>query len=223
MNEKPTTPEKRPKASLLSLKYWAIDSIKITGAIPTLLWLRPKWVYENENAKKKLRGPGLVIANHSTFYDPVYITVAMWYRRNRFIIKQEIYDSKAHWILKQGRCIPIDPQNASLDVIKEVTAALKSGEVVDMFPEGHVTHSSSDLEQFKSGVVLMALRGKAPILPVYIRNKRSRFDRILFAVGEPVDIVKEYGNMPTFSQIEEIAEKLFHKMQRLEKLAEEYQ
>ena len=222
MNEKETTQNKRTRAPLFSFKYWAMDSIRITGAIPALVWLRPKWIYENKKAKKKIRGPALVIANHSTFYDPIYITLAMWYRRNRFIVKKEIYDSKAQWILKAGRCIPIDPQNASLDAIKAVTAALKNGEIIDMFPEGHVTHTNTDLEQFKSGVVLMAVRGKAPILPVYIRDKRSSFDRMLFAVGEPIDIAEEYGSMPTFSQIEEISEKLFQKMQQLEKLAENY-
>lgn len=222
MNEKEKTQQKRPKAPLFSFKYLATDFLRVTGALPLIIWLRPKWIYENENAKKKLHGPGLVIANHSTFYDPVYISLAMWYRRNRFIIKQEIYDSKAHALFQAGRCIPIDPQNASLDAIKAATAALKQGEVIDMFPEGHVTHTTTDLEQFKSGVVLMALRGKAPILPIYIRNKRSASDRMVFAVGEPVDIVKAYGNMPTFAQIEEFSDTLFRKMQQLEKLAEKY-
>lgn len=222
MNEKEKTQPKRPKAPLFSLKYLPTDFLRITGALPLIVWLRPKWIYENEKAKKKISGSAVVIANHSTFYDPVYISLAMWYRRNRFLIKQEIYDSKAHSLFKAGRCIPIDPQNASLDAIKAATAALKQGEVIVMFPEGHVTHTNDSLEQFKSGVALMALRGKAPILPIYIRNKRSAFDRMLFAVGEPVDIVSEYGNMPTFAQIEEAADKLFRKMQQLEKLAEEY-
>lgn len=223
MNEEQKTPEKRPKAPLFSLKYLPMDSIRVTGALPGLVWLRPKWIYENENAKKKIRGPALVIANHSTFYDPIYISLAMWYRRNRFIVKKEIYDSKAQWILKAGRCIPVDPQNASLDTIKAVTAALKDGEIIDMFPEGHVTHTNTDLEQFKSGAVLMAIRGKAPILPIFIRDKRSAWDRMLFVVGEPIDVVGTYGAMPTFSQIEEIAEALYRKMQQLEKLAENYQ
>ena len=151
MNEKQKTPEQRPKAPLFSLKYLPMDSIRVTGALPGLVWLRPKWIYENENAKKKIRGPALVIANHSTFYDPIYISIAMWYRRNRFIVTKEIYDSKAQWVLKAGRCIPVDPQNASLDTIKAVTAALKDGEIIDMFPEGHVTHTNTDLEQFKIG------------------------------------------------------------------------
>ncbi|MBQ6153272.1 MAG: 1-acyl-sn-glycerol-3-phosphate acyltransferase [Ruminococcus sp.] len=223
MNEKEKTQPKPPKAPLFSFKYFPTDFLRVTGALPLIVWLRPRWIYENENAKKKIRGPALVIANHSTFYDPVYISLAMWYRRNRFIIKKEIYDSKAHPLFKAGRCIPIDPENASLDAVKAATAALKQGEVIDMFPEGHVTHTKTDIEQFKSGVVLMALRGKAPILPIYIRNMRSAFDRILFAVGEPIDLIKEYGCMPTFAQIEEVSDKLFRKMQQLEKLAEEYQ
>lgn len=222
MKENKAKTNHKPKAPLFSLKYFPMDFIRVTGAIPWLLWLRPKWIYESEKAKKKIHGPALVIANHSTFYDPIYLGVAMWYRRNRFIIKKEIYDSKAKALLKAGRCIPIDPKNASLDAVKAVTAALKAGEIIDMFPEGHVTHTNSAIEQFKSGAVLMALRGKAPVLPIYIRVKRKASDRIVFAVGEAIDIIEKYGAMPTFAQIEEIAEELFCKMQQLEQLAEKY-
>ena len=221
MTEKAKT--KKPKAPLLSFKYLATDFIRVTGVLPGLVWLRPKYVYENENAKKKVKGAAIAIANHSTFYDPVYISFALWYRRHRFVVKKEIYDSKAHTLLKWGRCIPIDPENAGLDSVKAVTAALKEGELVTMFPEGQVSHSQTQFNQFKSGVVLMAFKGKAPIVPIYIRDKRSFFDRMLFVFGEPIDIEKECGTMPTFSRLDEISQKLYHKEQQLEKIAEKYQ
>ena len=171
MTEKAKT--KKPKAPLLSFKYLPTDFIRVTGVLPGLLWLRPKYVYENENAKKKIKGAAIAIANHSTFYDPVYISFALWYRRHRFVVKKEIYDSKAHTLLKWGRCIPIDPENAGLDSVKAVTAALKEGELVTMFPEGQVSHSQTDFKQFKSGVVLMAFKGKAPIVPIFITMEDS--------------------------------------------------
>ncbi len=218
MTEK--TENHKPRAPLFSFKYFPMDFIRVTGVLPGLLWLRPKRIYENENAKKKISGPALAIGNHSTFYDPIYMCFALWYRRHRFVVKKEIFESKANTLMKLGRCIPIDPSNAGLDSIKEITAALKQGELVTLFPEGQVTHNQTEIQQFKSGVVLMAVRGKAPIVPVYIQDNRSFFDRMLFVFGEPIDIEKEYGAMPTFSQIDEISQRLFLKEQQLEQLAE---
>ena len=39
-------------------KYFFYDFVKITAAIPGLLWFRPKRIYVNEKAKKKIEEAG---------------------------------------------------------------------------------------------------------------------------------------------------------------------
>ena len=41
--------KEQKKAKLFSLKYWFVDFVRVTGAIPTYLWYRPKIVYESKS------------------------------------------------------------------------------------------------------------------------------------------------------------------------------
>ena len=69
---------KQNKAPLFSPKNIVIDFIRVTGAIPTLLLLRPKKTFASEKAKEKIRGGALIIANHTEFIDPVYLMTVFW-------------------------------------------------------------------------------------------------------------------------------------------------
>ncbi len=80
-NEKKKNEKKRSP-----LRWLPFDFVRITAA-PGLLWFRPKIIYENENAKKKIRGGALLISNHIGLFDPMYLMMAIWYRRHRFICK----------------------------------------------------------------------------------------------------------------------------------------
>ena len=60
------------KHKLFSLRYWFFDLTKTTAAIPGLLWLRPKWIYESPKAKERIRGGALLCANHQSLLDPTF-------------------------------------------------------------------------------------------------------------------------------------------------------
>ena len=85
---------KRQRAKLFSFRYFFYDFMKVTGALPGLIWLRPKWIYETPTAKKRLRNGCIVISNHHSFFDPVYLMYAIWYRRHHFICGKEFFESK---------------------------------------------------------------------------------------------------------------------------------
>ena len=55
------------KAKLFSFKCFVMDFMRVSGALPGLLWLRPKIRYTTEKAKKRIRGGALVISNHTSF------------------------------------------------------------------------------------------------------------------------------------------------------------
>ena len=97
---------------------------------------------------------------------------------------------------------------------------MKGGYLVSMFPEGHVNgERTGDLEDFKPGLVLMALQAKAPVVPVYIKPRKHFYERARFVIGEPVDVTALYGERPTFAQIEEIARAVRDKEEQLKELA----
>ena len=104
--------QKRPqRAKLFSLKYLVYDFVKVTAALPGLLWLRPRWRYENKEARRRIRGGAVVIANHVGFFDPIYVMFAIWYRRHHFICGKEFFESKSRWWFEHFLCIPVDRGN----------------------------------------------------------------------------------------------------------------
>ena len=210
--------EKR-RAKLFSFRYLIYDFVKITAGLPGLLIFRPKWTYASEAAKKKIRGGALIVSNHYGFFDPLYLMFAVWYRRHRFVCGKEFFESKARFWFRSFLCIPIDRANFSIASLRAITGALKEGSIVSMFPEGHVNgERTGDLESFKPGMALMAMQAKAPIVPVYIKPKAHPWQRVRFAIGEPIDVTALYGDRPTFAQIEEIARLVREKEEELKKL-----
>ncbi len=208
------------KLPLFSFRYLLYDFTKLTAALPGLIWLRPKWIYENKAAKKRLRGGYLVIANHAGFLDPVYVMAAIWYRRHRFICIKDFFESKAGWLFRGFRCIPVDRENFGIDTLRQISGALKAGSIVSLFPEGHVNDGSGQMAAFKSGMVLMALQGNAPIVPVYAMPPAHWYNRLRLVIGEPIDIIASCGVRPSFSQIDAIAGMLQEKEEELKQRAE---
>ena len=209
------------KAKLFSLRSWFYDFVKLTAALPGLLWFRPRWRYENEAAKKRIRGGALVIANHGGFFDPICVMIAIWYRRHRFVCDKIFFTGRKRWLFQHFLCIPVDRENVGMDTLRTVADALKAGSLVSLFPEGHIQdeNGGGGLAAFKSGVVLMALQGKAPIVPVYCRPKPHFWSRLRIVIGEPIDVIERYGKRPSLSQIEKISEELRAKEEELAALA----
>ena len=215
--------ERKNKAKLFSFKYLFVDFVRLTAAVPTLLWYRPKVLYENENAKKKIKGRALVISNHTFFFDPIYLMLAIWYRRHRFICNQKFYETNAKFFFKLVRCIPIDIENFNIGSLRVINDCLQSGELVSMFPEGHINDGTDNMRSFKSGMVLMAMRAGAPIVPIYVKRHRPVYKRLTIMIGEAIDINARYGGRMNLSQIDELTTELFDKENKLKAMIDERQ
>jgi 1-acyl-sn-glycerol-3-phosphate acyltransferase len=211
--------DKAKKSKLFDFKYLFFDFVRLTAA-PGLLWFRPKKIYENEAAKKKIKGKAILIANHVGVVDPLYLMLVIWYRRHRFICKSELMESGAgkFW-LSLFRCIPIDKDNASFSTVRRIVDALKDGELVSMFPEGQVHTQSDKPSAFKSGMILMSVQSGAPIIPVYVKPRKHFYNRITAVIGEPCSVTEMYGERPKFSEIDEAAKLLHEKEMKLMELS----
>ncbi|MBR3298144.1 MAG: 1-acyl-sn-glycerol-3-phosphate acyltransferase [Clostridia bacterium] len=202
--------------------YFWYDVAAATSAIPAMLGFRPKRVYESDKAKQALkRGGALVIANHNSFWDPVYLLAGIWFRRQHFVCTKDLAEHNrfTRWAFRQFHCILIDRDNFSMNSLRAVSEVLKAGKVVSMFPEGHVNAENSQaLAPFKSGMILLAQQGESPIVPVYIKKPKRFYNRLVINVGEPVDIRALYGERPTLAQIGEAAKLLQDKEEKLKTL-----
>ena len=208
------------KAKLFSLRCLLMDLIRITGALPGLVWLRPKIRYTAKQAKKRLRGGVLVIANHTSFIDPACMMYVLWYRRLYFVCHQAFVETKAGPFFRAAGClIPINADNFSVGSFRSITESLRDGKAVTLFPEGHVNKGDEMLE-FKSGMVLISMQSKRPIVPVYLKPRRHWYSRLKAVVGEPVDITVLSEGRPAFSKIQEVTALLKKREEELEAFAE---
>ncbi|MBE5804350.1 MAG: 1-acyl-sn-glycerol-3-phosphate acyltransferase [Clostridiales bacterium] len=197
----------------------AYDFVKITAAIPALIWMRPKWVSVARESRR-VRGPALVVSNHNSFFDPIALMVAVFYCRFRFVATEELFAGKfKNWLFgKVFRCIPIDRKNMRMQTFRQVNEALKSNEIVALFPEGHVlTDEQSQQGTMRSGMVLMAAQGKCPIVPVYMQTPAKWYHRLRIAIGEPIQ-VQTRGMMPTLEEINRITGDVASSMRSLREI-----
>lgn len=196
--------------------------VRVTGAIPGLIWLRPRILYENEAARKRIRDGALLVSNHISVLDPVYVMFAIWYRRVRFVCLKEFFDGRFRsLIFRLSRCIPIDRENPSMDTLREIIGALKGGELVTIFPEGHIGDSADVVESFKSGAVLMSVTSARPIVPIFIQKPKRALSRLTAVIGAPMDPVAAYGRRPTSEQLKRFSEQLRDKELELMTLCRE--
>jgi len=210
------TENNKKKNKIFSLDYLFYDIVKFT-AWPGYLWFRPKRVFASEEARKKIKGGNLIIANHVGFSDPIIIMLIIPYRRHHFICTKDFFEGKSRIFFKGFHCIPIDKENVGMDTFRTITEHLKNDELVDMFPEGHIITEDS-MSQFKSGMILMSIMSNRPIIPIYLKKREHFFSRSVVAIGEPVDVVSLYGKRPSMTQIDEAAKLLRDKELELEKL-----
>ena len=184
------------------------DFIRVTAAIPGLIWMRPKLIYQNEAARKWRRGGALMVSNHIGLLDPVCLMIGIWYRRHHFICLKEFFNGRVSgWFFRQFHCIPIDRENFSMDTLRLITEELKEGHLVTMFPEGHLNTDGS-MSPFKSGMILLSMQSGRPIIPVYMKKREHWYSRLVIAVGEPINVSGELGARPSLSEINRMTKQL---------------
>ena len=76
------------------------DFVKITGALPILLWLRPKVIRVGK--KEKLDGKILITSNHVGYSDPPLLLCVFWNRRVSFLATENLYDNPIKNFLHSG-------------------------------------------------------------------------------------------------------------------------
>jgi len=116
-------------------------------------------------------GPLIVAANHLSNADgPVvggWLTPALG-RRIHWLGKREMFRwPLADRILRAGSVHPVDRGTADVEAFRLAQRILDAGNVLLVFPEG-TRSPTGGLQRPREGLALLALRTRAPILPVGI-------------------------------------------------------
>ena len=179
------------------------DFVRVTGALPTLLYMRIKTIRINKNVPKHVKGGVLIAANHISFLDPVIVHCAFWYRRLHCLATKDLYDTPTRAkFFNAMHCIMVDKDNVSVGMLHSVCDRLKENKAVVIFPEGSVNREEGEVKTYKSGAILMAHLTKKPILPVCIIQRKHWYNRQVVVVGEPIDVNALCGKIPTMEEME---------------------
>ncbi|MBW8803737.1 MAG: 1-acyl-sn-glycerol-3-phosphate acyltransferase [Catenulisporales bacterium] len=150
-------------------------------------------------------GPVILAVNHTSFLDgPLIAGVAP--RPVHFLIKKEIFVGPLGPILVGFGQIPIDRSHPDRTAITSALAALRSGGVLGVFPEG--TRTAGDFESVQNGLAYFALATGAPVLPVACLGTGAR-GRTLGSLPTPrahLDLV--YGTPVSLAELTKGSESL---------------
>lgn len=112
-------------------------------------------------------GPVLLIANHESFLDPV--AVGLTSTRNLcYLARKSLFHNP--WLaayLKAVGVFPVDLDGVAKEGIRSTLALLEKNKVVLLFPEGTRSESGT-VQDLQPGIILLARRSGAPVLPVGI-------------------------------------------------------
>ncbi len=168
----------------------------------------------------KYDGKMIVISNHLSNWDPVFMHLAVK-PKVRFMAKKELFKNFfLRWIITGFGAFPVDRGRGDMSSIKSAFKLLKNGETLGMFPEG-TRSKSGEIIAFHPGVAMIALRTDTKVLPIYVSKKIGLFSGAKMVAGKPIDIKKELeASLSDTSSVKE-ATKLIRR--KLIELKEEYE
>ena len=161
--------------------------------------------------------PYVVIANHRHALDPVVMAMGIPKHQIVFLAKKELGGTPlTQNLLTRLHCILVDRHNADMEAMRSCMKAIKLRKILLIFPEG-TRHHEGQMEQIESGTALIAMRSKAPVIPIYFDRKLSWFKVTNLYVGEPIpynDLLEEGINTETCEKMNERMRETFRKMIR---------
>ena len=161
--------------------------------------------------------PYVVIANHNHALDPVVMAMGIRHDQIVFLGKKELgKNALARDFLTRMHCILVDRHNMDMEAMRECMKAIRMKKILLIFPEG-TRHHEGQMEQIETGTALIAMRTKAPIVPIYFDRKLSFFRVTNMYVGEqiPYDDLLEKGiNAETCEEMNERMRETFRRMIR---------
>lgn len=148
-------------------------------------------------------GGAVVAMTHFGYLDFALVEWVIWRRnrrRVRFMAKKPVFDKPVIGALMRGmRHISVD-MTAGAESYADAVAALRTGELVGVFPEAGVS-ASFTVRELKTGAVRLAAEAGVPIVPIAVwggqrlmtKGRRIRLGErfgvpVSFDVGEAVGI-----------------------------------
>ncbi|MBM7587010.1 1-acyl-sn-glycerol-3-phosphate acyltransferase [Bacillus pakistanensis] len=140
-------------------------------------------------------GSYVIVCNHSTWLDVLFLAFSVWPRNVHYMAKQELFQLMIlKHLLPKIHAFPVNRENPGPSVLKTPLKLLRSGHVVGIFPTG--TRTEEDLA-LKRGAVTIAYKASVPLIPAKYDGPKT-FKELLSRKPIKVYIGKEldFTNLP---------------------------
>ncbi len=199
------------------LKKLARIFLKVTGIIPFFLYFRLRFYHASKRNKvRPLKGPAIVIANHTSILDYFTIMFTFPFRKIRTLVSEALYAHRVPGTMSMIMDdIVVHRERSDLSFMAKAEDSLRRKQVISIFPEGHLVRTRK-IDTFRPAVVYLALRTGVPIVPVYIDAHYNSWKRTRVITGSKINL-KDYCDEtnPSPEKVKELCELLRKKVEEL--------
>lgn len=122
--------------------------------------------------------PYMLVSNHTSMLDPLALAIALKRYQIHFLGKTELNAGGLFSSFLKGlHMISVSRHTTDMAAIRACNAVLKNGNVLGLFPEGTRNKPEDFMAGVESGISMIALRNKVPVIPAYIHIKVRFFRR----------------------------------------------
>jgi 1-acyl-sn-glycerol-3-phosphate acyltransferase len=131
-------------------------------------------------------GSAVICSNHISLWDPLLVGSAVK-RDVRFMAKEELFHIPViSFFLKRILAFPVKRGQSDIRAIKTAIQVLRNQEILGIFPEG-TRQKAGEPEEAQQGAAMIALKAKAPIIPVAVIGPYRIFQPIRVVFGSPIE------------------------------------
>ncbi len=156
----------------------------------------------------------VICSNHIGVTDPVLLA-AMIPRNLNYMAKKELFDNKLlSFFIKKLGAFPVDRETTGLSAIKNAIKILRNDKVFAMFPQGtRVTDISN--EDVKPGIAMISIKGKSPVVPIYIDTQYEIFKEIKINIGKPIYLDKYFDRKVSSEEYKDLSKQVLKEIYKL--------
>lgn len=132
------------------------------------------------------KGGFIIASNHVSNNDPPFIGI-VFKGKYTFMAKEELFKNRFFaWLIRRLGAFPVKRGAKDFAAIDTAIESLNNGRTFIIFPEG-TRSKTGELGRPKSGVSIIAVRAKAPVVPVFVKYGRKKFRRnALISIGKTI-------------------------------------
>lgn len=182
-------PKAKSRFSSMKFPYWLVYTLA-RGFFKLFFRLK---VYGEKHIRP---GSGLLIANHTSFYDPPILSVSCT-EEVHFLARESLFNIPLLGrLIKTLNTHPVSRESSDMNILRQMIRLLNEGNKLIIFPEG-TRSKNGELHHFKPGFSFLAKKAKATVYPAYIEgayqawpsNKKfpKLFGKVTCVFGSPIE------------------------------------